>query len=46
MEIINRQKMKKADLRDLLGLTTNVLAKLEKNEHVSTQFLQKICKTL
>ena len=38
--------MKKIDLRDQAGITTNVLAKLGKNEHVSTQSLEKTCKTL
>ena len=40
------KEMKKVDLRDLAGLTTNVLAKLGKNEHVSTQSLEKICRIL
>lgn len=40
------KEMKKVDLRDQAGLTTNVIAKLGKNEHVSTQSLEKICKTL
>jgi DNA-binding Xre family transcriptional regulator len=33
--------MKKIDFRDQSGLTTNVLAKLGKDEHVSTQTLEK-----
>lgn len=40
------KEMNKVDLRDQARLTTNVLAKLGKNEHVSTQSLEKICKTL
>ena len=40
------KEMKKVDLRDQAGLTTNVLAKLGKNEHVSTQSLEKICRIL
>ena len=40
------KEMKKVDLRDQAGLTTNVLAKLGKNEHVSTQYLEKICRIL
>lgn len=36
----------KVDLRDQAGLTTNALAKLGKNEHVSTQTLEKICNVL
>ena len=38
--------MMKKDLRDQSGITTNALAKLGKNEHVSTQILEKICRTL
>lgn len=45
-KILIDKKMKKVDLRDQAGLTTNVLAKLGKDEHVSTQSLEKICKTL
>lgn len=45
-KILIDKNMKKVDLRDQAGLTTNVLAKLGKNEHVSTQSLEKICKTL
>ena len=40
------KEMKQVDLRDQAGLTTNVLAKLGKNEHVSTQSLEKICRIL
>ena len=40
------KEMKKVDLRDQAGLTTNVLAKLGKNEHVSTQSLEKLCRIL
>ena len=40
------KEMKKVDLRDQAGLTTNVLAKLGRNEHVSTQSLEKICRIL
>ena len=38
--------MMKVDLRDQAGITTNALAKLGKNEHVSTQVLEKICNVL
>ena len=40
------EKMMKVDLRDQAGITTNALAKLGKNEHVSTQVLEKVCKVL
>ena len=43
--LIDKEMMKK-DLRDQSGITTNALAKLGKNEHVSTQILEKICRTL
>ena len=38
--------MMKKDLRDQSGITTNALAKLGKNEHVSTKILEKICRVL
>ena len=40
------ENMMKVDLRDQAGITTNALAKLGKNEHVSTQVLKKICNVL
>ena len=40
------ENMMKVDLRDQTGITTNALAKLGKNEHVSTQVLEKVCKVL
>ena len=38
--------MKKKDLRLATGMSTTALAKLGKNEHVSTEILAKICKAL
>ena len=38
--------MKKTDLIDKAGISSNILAKLGKNEHVSMLSLEKICKTL
>ena len=38
--------MKQKDLRIKTGMTTTALAKLGKNEHVSTAILAKICKVL
>ncbi len=43
--LIDKDMMKK-DLRIQSGITTNALAKLGKNEHISTQVLEKICKAL
>lgn len=43
--LIDKNMMKK-ELREKAGITTNALAKLGKNEHVSTQVLEKICMAL
>lgn len=37
------KNMKKKDLRLATGMSTTALAKLGKNEHVSTKLLTKIC---
>lgn len=43
--LIDKNMIKK-DLREATGITTNVLAKLGKDENVSTEELCKICKAL
>ena len=40
------ENMMKVELRDQAGITTNAVAILGKNEHVSTQVLEKVCKVL
>ena len=40
------ENMMKVDLRSRAGITTNALAKLGKNEHVSTATLEKVCNVL
>lgn len=40
------KNMKKKDLRLATGISTTALAKLGKNEHVSTEILWKICTAL
>ena len=40
------KNMNKTALRTAAGITTTALAKLGKNEHVSTEVLVKICKAL
>ena len=40
------ENMMKRDLRLKAGLTTNVIAKMGKNEHVLTEVICKICETL
>ena len=38
--------MKKKDLRELTGISTNTMAKLGKDEDVSTSIIVKICDAL
>jgi DNA (cytosine-5)-methyltransferase 1 len=40
------KNIKKTDLRHLAGISTNVIAKLGKNEPVSMETLTKICASL
>lgn len=43
--LIDRNLLKK-DLREMAGLSTNVMAKMGKGGDVSTKVLRKICKVL
>ena len=43
--LIDKQ-MKKKDLGDAAGVSANTIAKMGKNEHVSTEVICKICETL
>lgn len=40
------QKMKKKDLQAKAGISASTIAKLGRDEHVSTAILQKICTAL
>ncbi len=40
------KNLKKKDLREIAGLSTNVIAKMGKNGDVSTQVLRKISEAL
>ena len=40
------RSMSKTELRERSGITTNALAKMGKNEDVSTEVLCRICKVL
>lgn len=42
-KILIDKEMKKKDLRIMSGISTNALAKLGKNERVSTDVIDKIC---
>ena len=46
LKLLIDKDMKKKDLRIATGITTTALAKLGKNEHVSTEILARICKVL
>ena len=43
--LLDRNLLKK-DLREMAGLSTNVMAKMGKGGDVSTEVLRKICKAL
>lgn len=38
--------MKKKDLRDITGLSSSLIAKLGRNENVTTEVLERICAAL
>ena len=40
------KKMNKTQLKESAGISTNVVAKLGKNESVTLESMEKICKTL
>ena len=40
------KKLRKKDLREMAGLSTNAIAKMGKGGDVSTQVLRKICEAL
>ena len=40
------KKLNKTELREKAGISTGTLAKLGKNEYVSTEVLEKICNAL
>jgi len=40
------KKMNKTQLNESAGISTNVVAKLGKNESVTLESMEKICKTL
>ena len=46
LQLLIDKNMKKKDLRLATGMSTTALAKLGKNQHVSTEILTKICTVL
>lgn len=45
-KILIDRNLRKQDLREMAGLSTNVIAKMGKGGDVSTQVLRKICEVL
>lgn len=46
MEVAFGQKMKRTDLKDIAGISSSTLAKLGKDEYVSMESLDRICRAL
>lgn len=46
MEVADNNEVSKGQVRQKSGITTNSLAKLGKNENISTEVLSKISKAL
>lgn len=44
--LLAKKKMSKTKLRELTGIGTGTLAKMSKDEYVSMEVLDKICKCL
>lgn len=44
--LIDKDIKKKTDLIPLAGISTNILAKMNKGEFVSMESIQKVCKAL
>lgn len=44
LDLLNRRGVKKSQLRELLGFGPNTIAKFDKNEPVSFEVLEKLCK--
>jgi DNA (cytosine-5)-methyltransferase 1 len=40
------RKMKRTQLREVAGISTNVIARMGKDERISLESLEQICKTL
>jgi len=44
--LIDKNIKKKTDLIPMAGISTNILAKMNKGEYVSMESIQKVCKAL
>ena len=45
-KLLMDKKLKRTDLKELCGISSNVLAKLGKDEPISMESLEKICNAL
>ena len=45
-DLLDNRNMKKTDLKDIAGISFNVLAKMGKNETISIESVEKICVAL
>ena len=45
-ELLAKKNMKKIELQHRSGISGNILAKLGRNEYISMQSVEKICKAL
>lgn len=45
-KLLIEKKLKRTDLKELCGISSNVLAKLGKDEPISMESLEKICNAL
>lgn len=45
-DLLNRRGMKKTDLIESAGITSNTLARLSKNQTVNVEIISRICKAL
>lgn len=43
---IAEKEMKRTDLKDEIGISSNTLAKLGKNEYISLEIIERICRGL
>lgn len=43
---IAEKEMKKTDLKEYAGISSNTLAKMGKNEYVSLEILERVCRRL
>lgn len=46
LRLLLERDMSKTELREVIGFSTTTLAKISKNEYISMETLEKICKHL